>query len=66
MPTGITSWINNLGVDLVGKNFDLFGFTRDGGITEYDLLYFYQELLYMGAKPIDGSPTTDIYAPLSL
>lgn len=65
-PEGLTTWVKGTGVELKGKNFFSFGFRRDSTTSDVDLLYVRDNFLYMGAKPYDGSSTTETNLPTCL
>jgi len=42
--------------DILGKAFPLFSIAEGQIVTDYDLIYFKNGLLFMGAKHVDGTP----------
>jgi hypothetical protein len=48
---------------LVGKDFPAFGIASGTIPYDFDFLYVRNGFLYMGAKPVDGSRTSDVNQP---
>ena len=42
--------------DILKKPFPLFNIVQDQIVTDYDLIYFKNDMLFMGAKHVDGTP----------
>ncbi len=42
--------------DILGQSFPMFDLTAGQIVTDYDLIYFKNGLLFMGAKHVDGTP----------
>lgn len=42
--------------DILGKAFPMFNIVEGQIVTDYDLIYFRNGLLFMGAKHVDGTP----------
>ena len=42
--------------DILGKAFPMFNIAKNQVVTDYDLIYFRNGLLFMGAKHVDGTP----------
>lgn len=42
--------------DILRKAFPMFGITEGQVVSDYDLIYFRNGLLFMGAKHVDGTP----------
>ena len=56
VPTpGINTWQVNVEQDLTGKAFPLFGINAGDIILDHDLIYIYDNGLYMGAKHVNGT-----------
>ena len=47
-------WELNKPKQLLGKSFPLFGLVEGKVFVEYDLIYIYNEMLFNGARNIDG------------
>ena len=65
-PDGLTTWVKGTGVEVNGKNFLPLGFRKDTFQSNVDLLYLNNDFLYMGAKPYDGSKTSEAHPPACL
>jgi hypothetical protein len=51
---GFNQWeVNNM-QSVMGKAFAPFGLTEGDVYAEYDLIYLYNDLLFWGAKHVDG------------
>ncbi|WNJ18774.1 hypothetical protein [Pontibacter sp. G13] len=53
---GMTPFQTNVQSDILGKAFPLFNIQEGQITTDYDLIYFHDGLLFMGAKHVDGTP----------
>jgi len=51
---GYAKWENNGSQSIFGKNFVPFGLIAGRNFMEYDLVYVYNDLLFWGARNIDG------------
>src|SRR5258708_812484 len=51
---GINEWEVNIMQDLKGKSFPAFGLMEGKTYTEYDLIYVYNNMLFWGARNVDG------------
>ena len=51
---GINKWEVNVTQDLKGKTFQAFGLIEGKPYTEYDLIYVYNNMLFWGARNVDG------------
>jgi len=51
---GINKWEVNVTQNLLGKSFPAFGLVEGQTYTEYDLIYVFNDLLFWGAKNVDG------------
>lgn len=56
LPEGMTPFESNMKKDILGKAFPLFNITEGQTVSDYDLIYFKNGLLFMGAKHVDGTP----------
>ena len=56
LPEGIDAFEANAKKDILGKAFPLFNITAGEVVSDYDLIYFKNGLLFMGAKHVDGTP----------
>ena len=52
--SGINKWEVNVTQDLKGKSFPAFGLIEGKTYTEYDLIYVYNNMLFWGARNVDG------------
>lgn len=52
--SGINKWEVNVMQDLKGKSFPAFGLTEGKTYTEYDLIYVLNNMLFWGARNVDG------------
>lgn len=53
---GIASFQSGVKQDILGKSFPMFHIVAGQIVTDYDLIYFKNGLLFMGAKHVDGTP----------
>jgi hypothetical protein len=51
--SGLNKWEVNVMQDVKGKAFPAFGLTKEIYV-DYDLIYIYNNLLFMGSKHVDG------------
>jgi hypothetical protein len=51
---GINKWEVNVMQNLKGKSFPAFGLVEGQTYTEYDLIYILNDMLFWGAKNVDG------------
>ena len=51
---GYSAWAVNAPQSIFGKNFVPFGLKQGANFTEYDLVYLRGDLLFWGARNIDG------------
>ncbi len=51
---GINKWEVNVMQDLKGKSFPAFGLIEGKTYTEYDLIYIFDNMLFWGARNVDG------------
>jgi len=51
---GLRKWEPNVSQDIKGKEFPLFGIKEGQTVGDYDLIYFRDGMLFMGAKHVDG------------
>lgn len=56
LPEGMEPFENNVKKDILGKAFPMFNIVEDQIVSDYDLIYFKNGLLFMGAKHVDGTP----------
>ena len=56
LPEGMTPFENNVQKDILGKAFPMFKIEEGQIVSDYDLIYFKNGLLFMGAKHVDGTP----------
>ncbi len=56
LPEGMEPFENGLKKDILGKAFPMFHIVEDQIVSDYDLIYFKNGLLFMGAKHVDGTP----------
>jgi len=56
LPEGMTAFENGEKKDILGKAFPLFHIIEGQIVSDYDLIYFKNDLLFMGAKHVDGTP----------
>ncbi len=55
-PADIDPFEPEVAQDILGKAFPLFDIAAGQILTDYDLIYFVNGLLFMGAKHVDGTP----------
>lgn len=53
---GITPFEVGRKTDILRKAFPLFNIAEDQVVVDYDLIYFRNGMLFMGAKHVDGTP----------
>jgi hypothetical protein len=51
---GLSKWEVNVTQDLKGKSFPAFGLVEGQTYAEYDLVYVLNDMLFWGAKHVDG------------
>ncbi len=51
---GLNQWIVGVTQDIKGKKFPLFGVEEGETVGDYDLIYIFNDLLFMGSKHVDG------------
>ena len=56
LPEGMTPFETNQKKDILGKAFPMFNIVEGQIVSDYDLIYFKNGLLFMGAKHVDGTP----------
>ncbi|MEO1382504.1 MAG: hypothetical protein AAFV78_04625 [Bacteroidota bacterium] len=56
LPTGMSPFEVNQQKDILGKAFPMFHIVEGQVVSDYDLIYFKNGLLFMGAKHVDGTP----------
>lgn len=56
LPAGMTPFVENVKQDILQQAFPMFNIVEGQIVSDYDLIYFYQDLLFMGAKHVDGTP----------
>ena len=56
LPGGMTPFETNQKKDILGKAFPMFNIVEGQIVSDYDLIYFKNGLLFMGAKHVDGTP----------
>ena len=56
LPTGMSPFENGVKKDILGKSFPMFHIVEGQIVSDYDLIYFKNGLLFMGAKHVDGTP----------
>ncbi|MEM9563461.1 MAG: hypothetical protein AAGA93_12630 [Actinomycetota bacterium] len=55
-PADLDEFAPGVRQDILGKAFPLFDIAAGQILTDYDLVYFVNGLLFMGAKHVDGTP----------
>ena len=55
-PDGVEPFAVGAQVDILGRAFPMFGIEAGQVVTDHDLIYFCNDLLFMGAKHVDGTP----------
>lgn len=53
---GMTPFQENVKKDILKKAFPMFHIKEGQVVTDYDLIYFKNGMLFMGAKHVDGTP----------
>ena len=53
---GIPPFVVGVKQDILKKAFPMFHIVEDQVVVDHDLIYFKNELLFMGAKHVDGTP----------
>ncbi|MEO0340022.1 MAG: hypothetical protein AAF242_12505 [Bacteroidota bacterium] len=56
LPDGMTPFVVNEQKDILGKAFPMFHIVDGQIVSDYDLIYFKNGMLFMGAKHVDGTP----------
>lgn len=56
LPEGMTAFEANQKNDILGQSFPMFNIVKGQIVSDYDLIYFKNGLLFMGAKHVDGTP----------
>lgn len=56
LPEGMKPFESDVKKDILGKAFPLFNIVEGQIVSDYDLIYFKNGLLFMGAKHVDGTP----------
>ncbi len=56
LPEGIAPFEVGVKKDILGKAFPMFNIAEGQIVSDYDLIYFKNGLLFMGAKHVDGTP----------
>ena len=56
LPEEMAPFETGLKMDILGKPFPMFNIKKDQIVSDYDLIYFKNGLLFMGAKHVDGTP----------
>ena len=56
LPEGMTPFETNIKKDILGKAFPMFHIAEGQIVSDYDLIYFKNGMLFMGAKHVDGTP----------
>ena len=56
LPEGMTPFELNKKKDILGKAFPMFHIVEGQIVSDYDLIYFKNGMLFMGAKHVDGTP----------
>ena len=56
LPEGMAPFENNIKKDILGKAFPMFHIVEGQIVSDYDLIYFKNGMLFMGAKHVDGTP----------
>ncbi len=54
--TGLNKFEVNVSQDILKKPFPLFNIKEGQIVKDYDLIYIYNDMLFMGAKHVDGTP----------
>ncbi len=56
LPGNMSPFEANSKKDILGKAFPMFNIVEGQIVSDYDLIYFKNGLLFMGAKHVDGTP----------
>ncbi len=56
LPEGIAPFEISTKKDILGKSFPMFNIAAGQIVSDYDLIYFKNGMLFMGAKHVDGTP----------
>ncbi|WP_462252499.1 hypothetical protein [Ekhidna sp.] len=56
LPPGISAFEVNVKQDILQKAFPMFNIEEGQIVSDYDLIYFKNGMLFMGAKHVDGTP----------
>lgn len=56
LPPGMTPFANGVKKDILKKAFPMFHIAEGQVVSDYDLIYFKNGMLFMGAKHVDGKP----------
>ncbi|MEO1054011.1 MAG: hypothetical protein AAFX87_25460 [Bacteroidota bacterium] len=56
LPPGMPSFATNKKQDILQKAFPMFNIVEGQVVSDYDLIYFRNGMLFMGAKHVDGTP----------
>lgn len=56
LPEGMEPFEHNVKKDILGKTFPMFNIVAGQIVTDFDLIYFKNGMLFMGAKHVDGTP----------
>ena len=56
LPEGMSPFETNFKKDILGRAFPMFHIIEGQIVSDYDLIYFKNGLLFMGAKHVDGTP----------
>lgn len=56
LPPGMTPFANGVKKDILKKAFPMFKIVEGQIVSDYDLIYFKNGMLFMGAKHVDGTP----------
>lgn len=51
---GLNAWEMGVTQDIKGREFPLFGVKAGEIVGDYDLIYIFNDLLFMGSKHVDG------------
>ena len=56
LPKGMSPFENGIKKDILKRAFPMFHIEEGQVVSDYDLIYFKNGLLFMGAKHVDGTP----------
>ncbi|MFS4448691.1 hypothetical protein [Maribacter sp. 2307UL18-2] len=56
LPKGMSAFEANKKKDILQKEFPMFNIVDGQIVSDYDLIYFKNGMLFMGAKHVDGTP----------